>query len=140
RCKTSIIHRRKEPSMGSVVRRMRRRKRCLGEVRVLRREDYQGLELNARVELIQSLIPLGLMHVQMLLEEEVEGLAGARYAREDGATGGFRERSVCRARRCRGRSSRRARRSSRSFRSATCRERVTWRCFWTARVSRTRRW
>src|SRR5437867_10331308 len=73
--------------MGSVVRRMRRRKRSLGEVRVLRREDYQGLELNARVELIQSLIPLGLMHVQMVLDEEVEGLAGARYAREDGATG-----------------------------------------------------
>jgi len=66
---------------------MRRRKRSLGEVRVLRREDYQGLELNARVELIQSLIPLGLMHVQMVLDEEVEGLAGARYAREDGATG-----------------------------------------------------
>src|SRR2546428_4932408 len=73
--------------MGSVVRRMRRRKRSLGEVRVLRREEYQGLELNARVELIQSLIPLGLMHVQMVLDEEVEGLAGARYAREDGATG-----------------------------------------------------
>jgi len=73
--------------MGSVVRRLRKRKRCLGEVRVLRREDYQGLELNAKVELIRSLIPLGLMHVQMVLEEEVEALAGPRYARADGATG-----------------------------------------------------
>src|SRR5437867_5477971 len=73
--------------MGSVVRRMRKRKRCLGEVRVLRREDYQGLELNAKVELIRSLIPLGLMHVQLLLDEEVEALAGARYAREDGTAG-----------------------------------------------------
>ena len=73
--------------MGSVVRRMRKRKRCLGEVRVLRREDYQGLELNAKVELIRSLIPLGLMHVQILLDEEVEALAGARYAREDGTAG-----------------------------------------------------
>src|SRR6266571_3890655 len=73
--------------MGSVVRRMRKRKRCLGEVRVLRREDYQGLDLNAKVELIRSLIPLGLMHVQMVLEEEVEALAGPRYARQDGATG-----------------------------------------------------
>ena len=73
--------------MGSVVRRMRRRKRSLGGVRVLRREDYQGLELDAKVELIRSLIPLGLMHVQMLLDEEVEALAGARYARADGATG-----------------------------------------------------
>src|SRR5438094_3827552 len=73
--------------MGSVVRRMRRRKRSLGGVRVLRREDYQGLELNAKVELIRSLIPLGLMHVQMALDEEVEALAGARYARADGASG-----------------------------------------------------
>ena len=32
--------------MGSVIRRMRKRKRCLGEVRVLRREEYEGLELN----------------------------------------------------------------------------------------------
>src|SRR5437867_12514144 len=73
--------------MGSVVRRMRRRKRCLGEVRMLRGEEYQGLEPNAKVELIRSLIPLGLMHVQMLLDEEVEALAGPRYARGGGATG-----------------------------------------------------
>ena len=49
--------------MGSVVRRMRRRKRSLGEVRVLQREEYLGLELDAKVELIRNLIPLGLMHV-----------------------------------------------------------------------------
>ena len=73
--------------MGSVIRRMRRRKRCLGEVRVLRREEYQGLELNAKVELIRGLIPLGLMHVQLVLDEEVVALAGPRYAREDGANG-----------------------------------------------------
>src|SRR3970282_2200260 len=73
--------------MGSVVRRMRRRKRCMGAVLVLRREEYQGLELKAKVEMIRSLIPLGLMHVQMLLDEEVEALAGPRYVREDGATG-----------------------------------------------------
>ena len=68
--------------MGSVIRRMRRRKRCLGEVRVLRRDEYQGLELNAKVELIR-----GLMHVQLVLDEEVVALAGPRYAREDGAKG-----------------------------------------------------
>src|SRR3989454_5608367 len=73
--------------MGSFVRRLRKRKRCLGEVRVLRREDYQGLELNTKVELIRSLIPLGLMHVQMVLDEEVEALAGPRYAHADGTTG-----------------------------------------------------
>jgi putative transposase len=73
--------------MRSIVRRKRRRKRCLGEVEVLGREEYQGLELNAKVEAIRSLIPLGLMHVQMLLDEEVEALAGPRYARGDGAAG-----------------------------------------------------
>jgi transposase-like protein len=64
-----------------------KRKRCLGEVQILRPEEYEGLELNAKVEAIRSLIPLGLMHVQMVLEEEVEALAGPRYAREDGAKG-----------------------------------------------------
>src|SRR5216110_1297809 len=73
--------------MGSVIRRVRKRKRSLGEVQVLWREEYEGLELNAKVELIRSLIPLGLMHVQALLEDEVESLAGRRYARTDGASG-----------------------------------------------------
>ena len=73
--------------MGSVIRKVRKRKRSLGEVQVLRREEYEGLELNAKVELIRSLIPLGLMHVQALLEEEVEALAGRRYAHADGTRG-----------------------------------------------------
>src|SRR2546422_8809913 len=73
--------------MGSFVRRLRKRKRCLGEVRMLRGEEYQGLEPNAKVELIRSLIPLGLMHVQMLLDEEVEALAGPRFGPAGGAAG-----------------------------------------------------
>jgi transposase-like protein len=73
--------------MGSVIRRARKRKRSLGEVQVVRREEYEGLELNTRVELIRSLIPLGLMHVQALLDEEVESLAGPRYAHADGVAG-----------------------------------------------------
>ncbi len=73
--------------MGSVIRRIRKRKRTLGEVQVPHREEYEGLELNAKVELIRSLIPLGLMHVQSQLEEEVESLAGLRYAHNDGAAG-----------------------------------------------------
>jgi transposase-like protein len=73
--------------MGSVLRRVRKRKRSFGEVRVLRREDYEGLELDAKVEAIRGLIPLGLMHVQELLDREVLELAGPRRAREDGAPG-----------------------------------------------------
>jgi putative transposase len=73
--------------MGSVLRRVRKRKRSFGEVRVLRREEYDELELDAKVEAIRGLIPLGLMHVQELLDREVLALAGPRRAREDGAPG-----------------------------------------------------
>jgi transposase-like protein len=41
-------------------------------------------EIDTRVELIQMLIPLGLMHVNELLQAEVEALAGQRYARGGG--------------------------------------------------------
>jgi len=34
------------------------------------------------VALIQELIPLGLMHVQEMLDTEVQELAGARHARK----------------------------------------------------------
>ncbi len=73
--------------MGSVLRRVRKRKRSFGEVTVLRREEYEELELDAKVEAIRGLIPLGLMHVQELLDQEVMVLAGPRRAREDGAPG-----------------------------------------------------
>jgi len=73
--------------MGSILRRVRKRKRRLGAVEVVARAEYTGLELDAKVELIRGLIPLGLMHVQELLDEEVVALAGARHARHDGAVG-----------------------------------------------------
>ena len=71
--------------MGSFLRsvRGRKRKKCFGEVEILNREDYGELELDAKVELIRSLIPLGLMHVQDLLNQELRVLAGSRYARKD---------------------------------------------------------
>jgi putative transposase len=71
-------------AMGSVLRRVRKRKQCLGEVEVVARQEYAGLELDAKVELIRGLIPLGLMHVHQLLDDEVVALAGPRYARNDG--------------------------------------------------------
>ena len=73
--------------MGSVLRRVRKRKRSFGEVRILSREEYEGMELDAKVEAIRGLIPLGLMHVQELLDREVLELAGPRRARGDGAPG-----------------------------------------------------
>ena len=71
--------------MGSLLRSVpgRKRKKCFGQVEVIGREEYTELELDAKVELIRSLIPLGLMHVQDLLMQELQALAGARYARKD---------------------------------------------------------
>ena len=76
--------------MSSVLRPVRKRKksRMLGPVDVMRREDYGDLELDAKVELIRSLVPLGLMHVEEMLDDEVTALAGDRYARKDASIGG----------------------------------------------------
>jgi transposase-like protein len=57
---------------------------------VLRREEYQGLELNAKLEAIRGLIPLGLMHVQELLDDEVLALAAPRHVRRDNDAPGMR--------------------------------------------------
>ena len=78
--------------MSSVLRPVRKRKKgcTLGSVEIVRREDYADLELDAKVELIRSLVPLGLMHVEELLDEEVTALAGERYARKDTSVGGRR--------------------------------------------------
>ncbi len=78
--------------MSSVLRPVRKRKkgRTPGPVKIIRREDYSDLELDAKVELIRSLVPLGLMHVEELLDEEVTALAGERYARKDASVGGRR--------------------------------------------------
>jgi len=78
--------------MNSVVGSVRKRKksRVLGEVEVVSREAYQELELDAKVEMIRALVPLGLMHVEELLDAEVTALAGERYARKDASMRGRR--------------------------------------------------
>ena len=78
--------------MSSVLRPVRKRKkgRTLGPVNIIQREDYTDLEFDTKVELIRSLIPLGLMHVQEVLDQEVTALAGERYARKDASVGGRR--------------------------------------------------
>lgn len=40
-----------------------------------------ALEMDMRLQLIQELIPLGLMHIGEILKEEVMVLAGDRYKR-----------------------------------------------------------
>ena len=70
--------------MRSLLRRVKERKksRRLGEVEVMEREEYGELEVDSKVEMIRALVPLGLMHVQELLDDEVTSLAGERYARK----------------------------------------------------------
>jgi transposase-like protein len=51
------------------------------------RQQADLLELDARVELIQALIPIGLEAVNEVLQQEVCQLAGERYSREAGVPG-----------------------------------------------------
>lgn len=53
-------------------------------------EKISGMEIDAKVELIQSLIPLELMHVEEELKEEVERLVGPRHSRRIGHPGHVR--------------------------------------------------
>jgi transposase-like protein len=54
------------------------------------REAYQGLDLDAKVEMIRALVPLGLMHVEELLDAEVVALAGERYRPKEAPVRGRR--------------------------------------------------
>ena len=78
--------------MSSVLRPVRKRKkgRTLGPVDVIDRKEYAELDVDTKVELIRSLVPLGLLHVEELLDEEVTALAGGRYDRKDASVGGRR--------------------------------------------------
>ena len=82
--------------MRSLLRSVKKRKkrRVLGEVEVMSRGEYSGLELDSKVEMIRALIPLGLMHVEELLDEEVK----AEVAPVCGQLGGlFKVYSGCRS-------------------------------------------
>ena len=78
--------------MSRVLRSVRKRKKgcTLGAVDVIDREGYAELEVDAKVEWIRSVVPLGLLHIEELLDEEVTALAGERYARKDPSVGGRR--------------------------------------------------
>ena len=78
--------------MRSVLSSVKKRKksRRLGEVEIVRREEYAELEVDSKVEMIRALVPLGLMHVQELLDDEVKALAGERYARKEESVRGRR--------------------------------------------------
>ena len=60
-----------------------KKQKVFKEVKILSPQQYDELELDAKVELIGALIPLGLMHVARELKAEVKALAGERYCREE---------------------------------------------------------
>lgn len=50
-------------------------------VKELLGKPFNRLEVDVKLQLIQELIPLGLMHVEEVLQEEAKRLAGQRYKR-----------------------------------------------------------
>ena len=70
--------------MSSIAKSKKRSKKTkrLGAPSGLRSDHYEAFDVDSKVECIRALIPLGLMHVQEVLETEVCTLAGARYARK----------------------------------------------------------
>lgn len=64
-----------------------KKKRVLKETPVPDAEAFGAMQVDAKAELIRSLIPLGLMAVSQMLEAEVSQLAGERYRREGGEPG-----------------------------------------------------
>ena len=64
--------------MRSLLRSVKKRKkrRVLGEVEVMSREEYSGLELDSKVEMIRALIPLGLIARRGVARRGSEGVGG----------------------------------------------------------------
>lgn len=68
--------------MGRVVKRAKKSKfKRVKPVEMKRLKEYEQLEIDSKAALIQELIPLGLMHIEELLQAEVSRLAGERYKR-----------------------------------------------------------
>jgi putative transposase len=72
---------------GAVMRRIlqvskKGKTRIAKRIEVSSLEEYGALDIDIKAELIGELIPLGLMHVSEMLQEEVRELAGGRYKRE----------------------------------------------------------
>lgn len=58
-----------------------RKKAIKGKPETVDRKDFESLEMEQRIALIQELIPIGLMAVAEELNREVEDLVGARHQR-----------------------------------------------------------
>jgi putative transposase len=72
------------------IARGRKKFKTLGKAGVISRDVFEALELDARLELIRALIPIGLTQVQEELDREVVNLAGRRYGRKEENTALYR--------------------------------------------------
>jgi len=63
--------------------RERKKTKVLGQPQIIRKEDYEGQDIDVRVEMIRSLITVGLIKVYEELDSEVERLAGALHSRKE---------------------------------------------------------
>jgi transposase-like protein len=62
----------------------RKKTKLMKEYEVMTREQYEMLELDTRIAIIQQLIPIGMMAVAEELQREVKDLLGERYERRSG--------------------------------------------------------
>lgn len=67
-----------------------RKSKLMARPPIMTRDQFDALDLDSRLALIQALIPLGLMLVHEELQREVEQLAGARYQRKRGEEKNYR--------------------------------------------------
>lgn len=67
-----------------------KKKRVKGAVTMTSRKDFEGMGLSAKVEVIQGLISLGLMHVAEELNDEVERVLGPCWDRSQRVEGYIR--------------------------------------------------
>lgn len=65
-----------------VVKKIKKTK-VLGEPKIIKKEEYKGMDINVRVEMIRALIPLGLIAVYEELDKEVDLLAGQLHSRKE---------------------------------------------------------
>lgn len=70
--------------MRIVGNRRKRKSKVMVRQPVITRDQFDALDVDSRLALIQALIPLGLMLVSEELQREVEQLAGERYGRKSG--------------------------------------------------------
>jgi len=63
--------------------RERKKTTVLGQPQIINREEYEGGDLDTRVEMIRALLPLGLIAVYEELDREVDLLAGKLHSRKE---------------------------------------------------------